>query len=951
MRTSTNPRGSWAGYGRLRRLPRVGARLVPIFGLLTAAAFGLSPLANTATVSAATTASSGQYVAMTPVRVLDTRSSLGFAPMGPNSTSSLQITGANGIPATNVVAVVGNITVTGATSGGYLAAFPAGGAVPYVSNVNFTAGQTVANLATVPVSSTGMISFHSYLYNQAAGGSVQVIFDVQGYYSSAIANGSGLYVPLSNPTRIADTRSGSGQPDAGAPLGPNSVTPLSVVGSDGVPTNATAVVVNLTEASATADGGYITAYPAGASQPTASNINFNAGAQVANRVTVGVGTNGQIDLYNFNGTTNVVVDVNGYYTASGATSGSAFYAVTPQRIADTRAGVGGTPIPATGTESFQITGNGGIPAESSTTPITAVAANVTAASTTANGYLTIYPAGQSQPTASDVNWTGPGENVPNFAIMGALSDAASNNGAVEMYNGSGGSTSILIDVFGYFAAPNSTFFSVTPATTSVTAGSTTADAITATEYSSGSGVASDEVMFSASGASCGGFGSSSSPTLTAFATLTSGTATVDYYASASGTGSCTITAQAASDAATATTIINQVAAAVTVGTAATYTAGTGNQSFPITVDNNSGQAVNGAAISFTNTAGTASWCAAGSFTASVTNSSGVANAIFTNPASPNAGYCTVTATATWTVSGTTFTASGTATFDLKSGATTGLPYEVFVSPSPSLVPNAAATGTSTITVTVDNSSGTAVTSSDAVQLSVSGAACGTITGTNPAATSTLNGEATFTYTPPASGPAGVCTVTATEAATGATGSSVNNTLGAELFAGTAYTSITLGSPLGTGLGSASTLVLYNGINSPVTVTTSASAAAGATTLSINSFAPANNYPAGDVVAGLFQEAEAAPNTITVSANPTSIATGGAASLITVTDSGTVTTANVTYSVNGGAFGALSPNPTSVSLSSGSGTFYFDSSTTPEFVTIEVADSTHGSGTVTLDITG
>ncbi|MDA8330580.1 MAG: hypothetical protein M0027_05135, partial [Candidatus Dormibacteraeota bacterium] len=807
-----------------------------------------------------------------------------------------------------------------------------------------------ANLATVPVSSTGMISFHSYLYNQAAGGSVQVIFDVQGYYSSAIANGSGLYVPLANPYRIADTRSGQGQPDSGSPLGPNSVTALSVVGSDGVPTNATAVVVNLTEASATADGGYITAYPAGATQPTASNINFNAGAQVANRVTVGVGTNGQIDLYNFNGTTNVVVDVDGYYTASGATSGSAFYAVTPQRIADTRAGVGGTPIPATGTESFQITGNGGIPAESSATPITAVAANVTAASTTANGYLTIYPAGQSQPTASDVNWTGPGENVPNFAIMGALSDAASNNGAVEMYNGSGGSTSILIDVFGYFAAPNSTFFSVTPATTSVTAGSTSADAITATEYSSGTGVTSDQVMFSASGASCGGFGSSSSPTLTTFATLTNGTATVDYYASASGTGSCTITAQAASDAATATTIINQVATAVTVGTAATYTAGTGNQAFPITVDNSSGQAVSGASITFTGTSGTASWCAVGSFTATSTNSSGVATAIFTNQATGNAGYCTVTANASWTVSGTTFTASGSATFDLKSGATTNLPYEVFVSPSPSLV---AGGGTSTITVTVDNSAGNAVIPNDAVQLSLSGAACGTITGTNPAATSATTGVATFTYTAPASGPAGVCTVTATEAATGATGSSVNNTLGAELFSGTAYTSITLGSALGTGLGSGSTLVLYNGLNTPVTVTTSASAAAGATTLSINSFTPANNYPATDVVAGLFQEAQAAPDTITISANPTTLTKGGAASQITVTDSNTaVSTIYLWCSANGGT--PVACTPASIAMTNGSGSAYYDSGSTSEFVTITANESsTSGtaspSASVTIDI--
>ena len=47
--------------------------------------------------------------------------------------------------------------------------------------------------------------------------------------------------------------------------------------------------------------------------PTVSNVNFTAGEAVANRVTVGVGTGGQIEVYNHTGTVNVDIDVDGYY--------------------------------------------------------------------------------------------------------------------------------------------------------------------------------------------------------------------------------------------------------------------------------------------------------------------------------------------------------------------------------------------------------------------------------------------------------------------------------------------------------------------------------------------------------------------------------------------------------------------------------------------------------------
>jgi hypothetical protein len=79
--------------------------------------------------------------------------------------------------------------------------FPEGIAVPSVSNLNFSPGQTVANLVTVPLSSSGMVS----IYNHA--GITNVVVDVEGYYTSTpLGNKSGLFNSLS-PVRALVARS------------------------------------------------------------------------------------------------------------------------------------------------------------------------------------------------------------------------------------------------------------------------------------------------------------------------------------------------------------------------------------------------------------------------------------------------------------------------------------------------------------------------------------------------------------------------------------------------------------------------------------------------------------------------------------------------------------------------------------------------------------------------
>ena len=130
-----------------------------------------------------------------------------------------------------------NITAVNPTSVGYLTAFAAGQTVPFISTVNFIAGQTVANQATVALGDTGDGNYGNMtIYNFT--GSTDVVVDVQGYYMphgyhyhgpyDSVGHGAGynavtdVNTGTNHPVRVLDTRPGSGQQGAGETLGPDS---------------------------------------------------------------------------------------------------------------------------------------------------------------------------------------------------------------------------------------------------------------------------------------------------------------------------------------------------------------------------------------------------------------------------------------------------------------------------------------------------------------------------------------------------------------------------------------------------------------------------------------------------------------------------------------------------------------------------------------------------------
>lgn len=107
---------------------------------------------------------------VTPVRLLDTRS--GVETMSAGATIHVPIAGRPGVPASVKGAQV-NLTVTGPAASGYLTAWACGEPRPMASNVNYAAGQTVANSATV-----GLGNGELCVYSSKA---TQLVVDITGY--------------------------------------------------------------------------------------------------------------------------------------------------------------------------------------------------------------------------------------------------------------------------------------------------------------------------------------------------------------------------------------------------------------------------------------------------------------------------------------------------------------------------------------------------------------------------------------------------------------------------------------------------------------------------------------------------------------------------------------------------------------------------------------------------
>src|SRR3954451_3102879 len=154
----------------------------------------------------------------------------------------------------------------------------------------------------------------------AIGAAVAVSLGVGGVVvtNAAISTGErAVFVPIA-PCRLFDLRPA---PDTvgprAAPLGPGETYTQPVRGANGlcnIPADATAIAMNVTAVGGTG-GKFLKIWPSDVSpRPLASNLNWVPGSPpTPNKVDVKLSVDGNINLFNLNGTVSVLADVVGYY--------------------------------------------------------------------------------------------------------------------------------------------------------------------------------------------------------------------------------------------------------------------------------------------------------------------------------------------------------------------------------------------------------------------------------------------------------------------------------------------------------------------------------------------------------------------------------------------------------------------------------------------------------------
>lgn len=273
----------------------------------------------------------GEFHPIAPVRVCDTRSTSptpackahGILAAGAPMLVTVTGIGVNPIPSGgSAAAAVLNLTGVGSSAPTYVSVYPTSSngtcGSPRVSTLNLLANAVEANRVMVELG-PGPSGADSAVCVFTAVGKINVLLDANGWYGTASATTGYQYQAIA-PSRICDTRVSSVGCSTGAiGAGLSQARLIHVAGEGGVPSSGpVAVIANLTAIVPSA-GTYLVAYPANLTvNPTASDVNLNAGTILPNLIVVQLDTTagadfGCIELLNSVGSVNAVVDVEGWF--------------------------------------------------------------------------------------------------------------------------------------------------------------------------------------------------------------------------------------------------------------------------------------------------------------------------------------------------------------------------------------------------------------------------------------------------------------------------------------------------------------------------------------------------------------------------------------------------------------------------------------------------------------
>lgn len=492
-------RGRLPRGGRVRRA--AGVAVAALVAQLSVAAV-IVPTAAVAT----TTPDAGQYIAVSPTRVINTGTSGSYIDdteigqhYGPNlplyggvamtgdpspypgpTTVNFDFLGAGGVPSSHVEAVALDVTthdgVTpgGGAANGYLYVYPTSSGLSSPNGspsgndphptpetlANRGDGGIADNTVIVPLGDDGQVSF----YNGSTATKVNLTVYVVGYVTDDTTTTVGAtYAPVS-PSRIADTRTGVG--GYSTQLTSTHQDAIQVLGAGGIPsTGVSAVVMNLGDAKPPGNSSVTISSSSSIPAPSGSqSVHAQAGGNGEGLVVVAPDSGGKVHVTTDSSGTDFWLDVEGYYlsTTSG-TTGDVYFPVNETNVVNNQSGLGisvgtgGTdPLPAAsyyGSDNglgVQVTGVGDVPA----TGVDAVALSITtthAVNVTGGtvGYLTAWADGpqSTKPsvTSVPVETSGPSSSL-SFIQPGS-------DGDIAIYNSNNDKTDLYVNIVGYFGPP------------------------------------------------------------------------------------------------------------------------------------------------------------------------------------------------------------------------------------------------------------------------------------------------------------------------------------------------------------------------------------------------------------------------------------------------------------------------------------------------------------------
>ena len=180
------------GPNRLAGISNAGVVLVDLQTLsqpppTTTTASTTTTTASTTTTTAPPPGGSSALVPLPPARLLETRFGPGYntvdgsyqngGTLAADSQIELEVTGRGGVPV-DATAVMINVTAVNPSSAGYVTVYPCGTARPLASNLNYVAGDVVANLVLAKVGDFSSVCLYTTTRTE-------LIVDVSGYISGS----------------------------------------------------------------------------------------------------------------------------------------------------------------------------------------------------------------------------------------------------------------------------------------------------------------------------------------------------------------------------------------------------------------------------------------------------------------------------------------------------------------------------------------------------------------------------------------------------------------------------------------------------------------------------------------------------------------------------------------------------------------------------------------------